>query len=218
MFDDNFIVEMKKKLRDRSKKNPRYIQFASSSTEKEWWYVYHERNEFFTGHPSISRMKSLMGSFVHWRRIDRNIERLYKGFALTTKAPPIKFKLWAETDCPLPCLHIDFAGPLNGSYYLIVVDNFSKWPEILRCKKLNTGVVNGFARFGFPDSFVLDNATQFTSKEFKGFCKMFAVERITISRQAERFMGTFEWARRNPRWVHGCSIAKFSTCVSALIK
>ena len=32
-------------------------------------------------------------------------------------------------------MHINFAGPLNGSYYLVVVDNFSKLAEIFKCSK-----------------------------------------------------------------------------------
>ena len=83
------------------------------------------------------------------------------------------------------CLHIDFIGPLNGSYYLIVVDNFSQLPEMLGCNKQTTGVVIGFLhelfiRFGVPYSIVSNNATQLISKEFKGFCKMCFLENITI--------------------------------------
>ena len=33
-------------------------------------------------------------------------------------------KVQPETDSLLSCLHIDFGGPLNSSYYLIVVDSF----------------------------------------------------------------------------------------------
>ena len=51
---------------------------------------------------------------------------------MVAKAPPIKYNPKPKTDCPWSCLHIDFAGSLKGSYYLIIVDSFSKWPEILR--------------------------------------------------------------------------------------
>ena len=58
-----------------------------------------------------------------------------------------------------------------------------------------------FMRSRVPDSSVSDNATQFISKEFKGFCKMFMVEHITIvpydpwsNGQEERFMETYNSA------------------------
>ena len=125
--------------------------------------------ELHTEHPGISRMKSLMRSYVHWRSMNRDIESLVKsckGCALAAKTTPEKFSLWPETDRLRPRLYIDFAALLNGSYYLIVVDSFSKRPEILRCKKPTTGLVIGFlnelfVRFGVPYSIVSGNATQF---------------------------------------------------------
>ena len=129
------------------------------------------------------------------------------------------------TDHPWSHLHIDFTGPFNGSYHLMAVSRFFKQPEILRCKKPITGVVTGFlhklfARFGVPDSIVSDNATQFTSKEFKVFRKMFEVEHITIAPyysrsngQAEWFMDTFKRALKNsmlgPRRQHYNSFYKY---------
>ena len=165
--------------------------------------------ELHTGDPRISRMKSLMRSYVYWHSMDRDIESLIKtckGCALAAKAPPIKFNPWPETDCPWSHLHIDLAGSLNGSYYLIVVVSFSKWPEILRCKKPTTRIVIGFLhelfmRFRAPDSTISDNTTQFTSKEFKRFCKMVMVEHIIIApyhprsnSQVEQFVDTFKRA------------------------
>ena len=65
--------------------------------------------------------------------MDKDIECMVKecmGCALAAKAPPIKFSPWPKTDRPWARIHIDFAGPLEGYYYLIVVDSFSKWPEV----------------------------------------------------------------------------------------
>lgn len=99
-----------------------------------------------------------------------------KGCALATKAPPIKFN--PETDHPWSHLHVHFAGPLNGTYYLIVIVFRS---DIFRCNKPTTQVVIQFLHKQFmnwfivPDSIMSDNITQFTSKELNEFCKMFVV-------------------------------------------
>ena len=131
------------------------------------------------------------------QKFSTHMQKLCFGNQSTTN----KVQFIARTDRSWSCLHIDFARPLNGSYYLIVVDSFSKGPEILRCKKLIMRVVIGFLhelfiRFRVP---VSDNATQLTSKEFKGFCKIFVVEHITITpyhqksnSQAEWFVDTFK--------------------------
>ncbi|XP_014777996.1 uncharacterized protein K02A2.6-like [Octopus bimaculoides] len=60
-----------------------------------------------------------------------------------------------------------------------------------------------FVRFGVPNTIVSDNGMQFVSFEFKKFCKMFAVEHLTIAPyhprsngQVELFVDTFKRALR----------------------
>lgn len=75
--------------------------------------------EFHVGHPGISRMKSLMRSFVFWPNMDKDIEekvRECRGCALAMKAPPTQFGSWAKPDRPWSRIHLDFAGPLDGFY------------------------------------------------------------------------------------------------------
>ena len=146
--------------------------------------------DFHVGHPGATRMKSLMRSYVFWKNMDRNIEETVnacKGCALAAKAPPIKFTPWPKTDRPWSRIHADFAGPLDGYHYLIVVDSYSKWPEVFRCKTPTTEITINvlhelFARFGVVDTLVTDNGTQFTSSEFKHFCECFQVKHITTRR------------------------------------
>ena len=98
---------MKKKLKDRSKTESDVYSICNDIL------MYSERvvaplslqkqilKEFLTGHPGISRMKSLTRSYVYWRRMDTDIDSLVKsckGCALAAKAPPIKYNQWPETD------------------------------------------------------------------------------------------------------------------------
>ena len=107
-----------------------------------------------------------------------NMIRSCTGCALAAKSPPIKFSPWPKTDLPWTHIQLDFAGPLDGCYYLIVVDSYSKWPEVFKCKNLNSEVAiralhELFARFGVVDCIVSDNGTQFTLGDFKEFCEDF---------------------------------------------
>ena len=80
----------------------------------------------------MSRMKSLMRSFIYWLGMDCYIKFLVensRGCVLVEKSQPIKFESWLKTDVPWKRLHIDFAGPVNGSYYFII------WNSILSVKK-----------------------------------------------------------------------------------
>lgn len=141
--------------------------------------------------------------------MDVDIENMVhrcKGCALAAKAPPIVHKPWPKTDHPWTRLHIDFAGPVEDYYYLIVVDSFTKWPEVLRCKKPTSNTTTTFlhelfARFGVPECIVSDNGTQFTSEEFKEFCELYQINHITTppyhprsNGLAERFVDTLKRA------------------------
>ena len=41
---------------------------------------------------------------------------------------------WERPAGPWERIHADFLGPVNGQMFLIVVDAFSKWPEVIVMK------------------------------------------------------------------------------------
>ena len=166
--------------------------------------------DFHTGPPSTTRMKSLMRSYVYWRKMDKDIEKKVKacwGCALATKAPPIQFSPWPKVDYPWAQIHMDYAG----QYYLIVVDSFSKWPEVFRCKSPTTNFTiktlnKLFAWFGVVDCLVSNNGTQFTSGNLKEFMEDFQEDHITTptyhprsNGQAERFVDTLKRALKKAK-------------------
>ena len=64
---------------------------------------------------------------------------------------------------------MDYAGPVNGTYFLVIVDAHSKWMEVLPTKDTSSLatmnlVRSVFARFGLPMTLVSDNAKNFTSE------------------------------------------------------
>lgn len=161
------------------------------------------------GHPGKNRMKSLMRSYVYWPNMDQDIIHMVdkcKGCSLAAKAPSITHKPWPKTDRPWSRFHVDFAGPLEGFYYLIVVDSYSKWS--FRCRKPTSETTINclhklFARFRVVDCLVTDNGTQFTSADFQEFCETFQVKHIKSlpyhprsNRQVERFVDTLKRALR----------------------
>ena len=151
--------------------------------------------EFHTGHPGMSRMKSLMRSYTYWPHINQDIEKRIKecrSCQQAAKAPPIKTLHWPKTDIPWTGVHIDYAGPLKGYYYLIIwtrvaVSNsivFSKWPEIYKFRHFTSSntikaMDEIFSRSGVPDILVSENGTMFMDKEFKDYCSSLATEHIT---------------------------------------
>ena len=72
-------------------------------------------------------------------------------------------------------MHVDYAGPFEGKYWLVVIDAYSKWLEIKECQTTTAAVTikllrEMFCRLGVPKLIVSDNGPQFASLEFKHFC------------------------------------------------
>lgn len=79
---------------------------------------------------------------------------------------------WERRRRPWQRLHIDYAGPFLGHSYLILVDAYSKWPEVIPFQattSLSTirALMLLFATHGIRERIVADNGPQFTSQEFK---------------------------------------------------
>ena len=113
---------------------------------------------------------------------------------------------WSPASKPWSRLHVDFAGPIYGQTYLIVVDAFTKWPEIFAMKNPSASATveilkNLFSVFGIPDVIVSDNGSQFMSHIFRSFCSRNNIEQKfsppyhpQSNGQAERFVDTFKRA------------------------
>ena len=166
--------------------------------------------QFHMGHPGMNRMKAIARSYVYWPHMDFQIEQLSKNCtpcALASKQPrKTELQSWPFTTEPWSRIHADFAGPIDGHYFLIVVDSHSKWPEVITMPRTSTAATVSalrkiFYRFGVPHTLVTDNGSQFTSSQFADFCRRNAIVHIRSppyhpqsNGQAERFVDTFKRA------------------------
>ncbi|CAH8596854.1 unnamed protein product [Schistosoma turkestanicum] len=166
--------------------------------------------QFHLGHPGIKRMKSIARSYAYWPHMDQHVTalvekcmRCQQAAKMNAKIPPVS---WPKPEHPWSRIHVDFAGPINGTMYLIVVDAFSKWPEISPVTPPTTTktiqlLTEIFSRNGIPDVIVSDNGSQFTSSQFQNFCQRLAIKHLRSppyhpqsNGQAERFVDTFKRA------------------------
>lgn len=136
-------------------------------------------------HLGIVKTKSIIRSYIWWPRIDHEIEQLIKSCesCLMTLPNPSKAEVmnWEKTERQWSRIHIDFAGPINGYSFFIMIDSFSKWIEVNYTKTPSTefcikSMLYLFARFGIPDKVVSDNGTQFTSEKFEEFLKSHGIQ------------------------------------------
>ena len=165
-------------------------------------------SEIHADHQGIVRSKSIARTFVWWPGIDKSIELYIKrcqNCALQQNNPkPVRMHPW---ECPRYAwqrLHIDFAGPFLGHSYLIVVDAYSKWPEVIPMQSTTSictikALMQIFATHGLPERIVTDNGPQFCSQEFKEFLKVNGIQHAfsapyhpATNGEAERFVQTFK--------------------------
>lgn len=137
------------------------------------------------GHPGVVAMKGRLRTKVWWPKIDREAEnkvKCCKGCTLVSGPnPPTPMKRREFPTQAWVDVAVDFLGPLpSGHYLFVVVDYYSRYKEIkvmktITAKDTISVLKEMFSRLGVPVSVTCDNGPQFTSEDFKTFCREFGV-------------------------------------------
>ena len=120
----------------------------------------------------VVKMKALACAHVWWPNIDRDIEGASQrctGCQLMKQDPKLTpVHPWEYPEGPWRRLHIDFAGSGEGKTFLVVVDAFTKWPEVAIMTSTTTEATVDELRYIFArwQQIVTDNGPQFVSEMF----------------------------------------------------
>jgi len=159
------------------------------------------------GHMGIAKTKSLARAHIWWAGLDKDIERLIRNCSpcqSNRNNPKKTFHMWEVPSGPWQRIHIDFAGPIDNVMYFIIVDAYSKWPEVITMRFATSfncivALTALFARHGIPERLVSDNGTQFVSREFSNFLVNYQISHSLTATyhpatngEAERFVQTFK--------------------------
>ena len=143
--------------------------------------------EIHKTHAGIVRSKALARSYFWWPNLDNDIEQIIKSclkcVTYIKNPPEVQLQSWNVTESPWERVHIDYAGPLQGHLFLIIVDSKSKWleAEIVESTDNKTTIAklqSCFARHGIPKYLVSDNAAGFTSQPFATFLSRIGTKHI----------------------------------------
>ncbi|XP_043242963.1 uncharacterized protein K02A2.6-like [Amphibalanus amphitrite] len=169
------------------------------------------KRELHEGHFGCTRMKQLARRFVWWPGLDAELEALARGcqacVSKRAEPPQATRHPWEPTDGPWQRVHSDFAGPMLGHSFLIMVDSYTKWIEAVPMKTTAARTVavmrDIFARLGLPVQLVTDNGPQFASQEFAAFVRSNGIRHTRVAPHhpssnglAERAVGTVKNALR----------------------
>ena len=133
-----------------------------------------------TGHQGIQRCRLRASTSAWWPGLSHEVENMIKQCPTCArdftprKEPMIPTELpeylWQKVGTDL--FHF------KGSTYLIVVDYFSRYPEVQKLASTSSRSVievlkTIFSRFGIPEVVVSDNGPQYSSLEFKQFAEAY---------------------------------------------
>ena len=140
------------------------------------------------GHQGILKCRLRATSAGWWPGISKDIENRVKECHTCASRIPQRKEPMIASDLPLyPWQKVGAdLFELKGTKYLLVVDYFSCYVEIVKLTSTCSEVVIGhlktiFARVGIPEIVVSDNGPQFVSSEMKTFAVSYNFEHVTSS-------------------------------------
>lgn len=164
--------------------------------------------ELHSAHFGASRMKALARGYCWWEGIDKEIENLVKNCTAcqSTLSDPPKAPVheWPSVSEPFERVHVDFAGLFMDSYFIFIVDAYSKWIDVKIIPNITTSttikvLTELFSNFGWPSTLVSDRGVQFTSAEFKKFVDSHGINHLMgapynpiTNGQCERYVATIK--------------------------
>ena len=165
-------------------------------------------NRLHEGHIGTDAIKSIARQCVWWPSIDHDIQMLVKTCTECCESKShsrARWTSWPEETRKWDRVHIDLAGPFGrDTMALVMVDAYSKWPEVhLMYSTTSAEVIKRlrrtFAQEGVPMTLVSDNGPQFVSDEIEAWLKNVGCHHIRTppyhprsNGLAERFVQTLK--------------------------
>ena len=145
-------------------------------------------DKIHTGHQGVQRCRLLANTAVWWPGMSQEVENMVLQCLTCAKdTKPAKQEMIASDlpEYPWQKIGTDLFQ-LKGKSYLVVVDYFSRYPEVRALNSTTSSSIikvlkDIFSRFGIPEIVMSDNGPQYASCEFADFAKLYDFEHITSS-------------------------------------
>ena len=175
--------------------------------------------QLHSAHQGSVRTKQRARQVIYWPGIDQDIDNIIlqcKQCQETLPSQPQEpLLLKPRPTRPFQEIAIDFCT-YGGQQFLVIVDCYTDWPEIVQMGKntttshLITALLDTFCRSGAPDVIWSDQGPQFMSHSFQTFAKEWGFKHITSSPTYPQSNGKAESAVKSMKkiiegaWVRHC--------------
>ncbi|XP_065314401.1 uncharacterized protein LOC135923529 isoform X2 [Gordionus sp. m RMFG-2023] len=160
------------------------------------------------GHPGLPGMKKIARTYVWWPNINKDLAMLCKWCSTLGKRemflshePEI---IWPSTKMVGERVHLNLIGPFLDKIWLIAIDSYSRWPEVVGISSTDSqAIINAlrdiFVNLGYPKTLVTDDGPRFKSVEFLEYCIRHGIKHLPTSSHSpqsdglsESFLRTFK--------------------------
>ena len=139
------------------------------------------------GHLSASKVLSNTRQHMFWPGMEADIKDYMRRCTVCIeRSRPARDLLqpYEIPDGPWQKLGMDFFD-LQGKYYILICDYFSKFPYMLSCKtswgSLKERLIDLFSNKGFPKEIISDNGSPFNNQEFADYLSSHGVKHTSSS-------------------------------------
>ncbi|UYV67950.1 hypothetical protein LAZ67_5002584, partial [Cordylochernes scorpioides] len=165
-------------------------------------------DKLHAGHFGITKTRLRARETVWWPGISEEIAETVRKCSVGIQEAVSKHEPLIPTNFPTrPWQKIGMdLFKFENKWYLVVIDYYSRFPEMIQLDRLTASVVvrsckSIFARHGIPETVVSDNGTQFgAAREFANFARQYGFTHVTSSPRFPQSNGMAE---------SGVKIAKF---------
>ena len=139
-------------------------------------------------HQRIERCRTRVQTSVWWPGISRELTEMVTGCSVCARDAALRKEPMMPT--PLPDYPWQVVGSdlftLGNAQYLLVVDYFSRFPEIKKLTSTSSASIIAtlkamFARYRIPEILRSDNGPQYSSEEFLRFAETYGIQHLTSS-------------------------------------
>ncbi|UYV71234.1 K02A2.6-like, partial [Cordylochernes scorpioides] len=146
-------------------------------------------DKLHAGHFGITKTRLRARETVWWPGISEEIAETVRKCSVCIQEAVSKHEPLIPTNFPSrPWQKIGMdLFKFENKWYLVVIDYYSRFPEVVQLDRLTASVVvrsckSIFARHGIPETVVSDNGTQFgAAREFANFARQYGFTHVTSS-------------------------------------